>query len=93
MDLQLLEIASVNLKDGVEPTDQRLLSAFRTCIDEITKGGGTHFHFVSSSPTNRLEKPIVTMIDIWPTVELHSAFLAGGTLLHLMACLQGLITK
>jgi hypothetical protein len=92
MDLQLLEIASINLKDGVEPTDQRLITIFRTCIDEITKAGGTHFRFVSSSPINGLEKPVVTMVGIWPTVELHSAFLAGGTLLHLMASLQGLIT-
>lgn len=92
MDLQLLEIALVNLKDGVESTDQRLLTVFRTCIDEITKGGGTHFRFVSSSPINDLENPVVTMIGIWPTVELHSEFLAGGTLLHLMARLQDLIT-
>ncbi|QKX53511.1 uncharacterized protein TRUGW13939_00590 [Talaromyces rugulosus] len=92
MDLQLLEIAMVNLKDGIEPTGQRLITIFRTCIEELAKAGGKHFRFVSSSPTNHLEKPIITIIGIWPTAELHAAFLAGGALLHLMASLQGLIT-
>lgn len=92
MALPSLEIASVNLKNGIKPNDERLLTVFRTCIDEIAKGGGTHFRFVVSSPINSLENPIITMIGIWPTVELHSAFLSGGALMPLMASLQDLIS-
>lgn len=89
---QRLELALVNLKGDIKPTDSRLLSVFRTCLDELSKGGGTHFRFLTSSPTGNLDETIVMMIGIWPTDELHAKFIDSGILMPLMASLQDLIS-
>lgn len=93
MTTQTLEIASVNLKDDIQPSDPRLLTVFRTCLDGLAKGGGKNFRFLTSTPDNKsLTKPIVVMIGIWPTPEMHSAFIESGVLMPMMASLQDLIS-
>jgi len=93
MTTQILELATVNLKDNITPSDPRILQVFRTCLNELNKGGGRYFRFLTSSPDNKnLEKPIVVMIGIWPTVALHSAFIDSGVLMPLLASLADLIS-
>jgi len=93
MSLQILEIASMNLKGNLKANDERLLSIFRICLDGISEGGGKYFRFLTNTPTNQtLEKPIVTIIGIWPSAELHSAFIASGKLTSLLSQLGDLIS-
>lgn len=93
MTTQILEICLVNLKNDITPSDPRIVQVFSTCLTELNKGGGKYFRFLTSSPDNKgLEKPIVSMIGIWPTVALHSAFIESGILMPLMASLADLIS-
>ncbi|KAF1963160.1 hypothetical protein CC80DRAFT_487555 [Byssothecium circinans] len=90
-DQQVLEFATINLKDGVAPTDHRLLPVFKQCMPEIVDAGGEHFRFLLDNPPNN-GKQLLGMTGIWPTDELHSKFLERGALMPLLAGLGDLLT-
>jgi hypothetical protein len=90
-DQQVLEFATINLKDGVAPTDDRLLPVFKQCMPEIVDAGGVHFRFLLDHPDSN-GKQLLGMTGIWPSDELHSKFLERGALMPLLAGLGDLLT-
>ncbi|KAF2866141.1 hypothetical protein BDV95DRAFT_612010 [Massariosphaeria phaeospora] len=92
-DDQVLEFAYLKLKDGLAPTDERLVKFLQQCLAEIQDAGGEHFRFLLSSPgDDGPREQLLGMTGIWPTDELHTKFLERGAIMSLLIELGDLLT-
>ena len=91
-DQQVLEFATMSLKEGVGPTNDGLLPVFKQCMPEIVDAGGEHFRFLLDESSKSSGKQLLGMTGIWPTDELHSKFLERGALGPLLMGLSDLLS-